>query len=214
MERLFFCPLVAEAADSEFVFVWKINECIASMAVTLATTTPKTLTAGDTWEWTIALADYPSPAWTLTYYLVKSGTRIELTGAQYAATDDHHVDVAKTVTQGYTTGSYSYQAVVDDGTDRKVVETGTITVLTDFQQQTTGYDDRSFARKSLEAIEAVIEGRASQAHQEYQIAGRALKFMTLDELLNARDRFQTEVREEERRKAGKPAFGAVKVRFG
>ena len=59
--------------------------------------------------------------------------------------------------------------------------------------------------------------RASQAQQEYTIAGRQLKFMTLDELLNARNRFRSEYRAEEATKktakTGKSRFGQVQVRF-
>ncbi len=183
------------------------------MAATLPTSTPSKLTAGDSVEWTISLPDYPAPTWTLTYYLVKTGKQIVITGSQYESSDDHHIEVAKAETTDWPAGTYSYQAVVDDGTDRKRIESGSIVIEPDFAQQDDGYDDRSFAKKSLDAIEAVIENRASQAQQEYQIAGRALKFMTMDELLNARDRFRAEVRAEERRKAGKSAFGAVKVRF-
>lgn len=180
---------------------------------TLPTRIPSKLTAGDSVEWTVNLPDYPAPTWTLKYYLVKTGKQIVITGSQYGSTEEHHIDIAKATTANWPAGAYSYQAFMDDGTDRKRLESGTIVIEPDFAQQGSGYDDRSFAKKSLDAIEAVIENRASQAQQEYQIAGRALKFMTMDELLNARDRFRAEVRAEERRKAGKPAFGAVKVRF-
>lgn len=182
------------------------------MASTL-TNTPSKLTAGDSAEWTISLPDYPAPAWTLTYYLVKDGKQIVITGTQYGSTEEHHISVDAATTAAWQPGTYSYQAKASNGTDRKDAGSGTVVIEPDFAQQGSGYDDRSFAKKSLDAIEAVIERRASQSQQEYQIAGRALKFMTMEELLNARDRFRAEVRAGERRKAGKPAFGAVKVRF-
>ncbi|WP_294344705.1 hypothetical protein [Prosthecochloris sp.] len=184
------------------------------MAASIPTSTPARLIAGDSWEWKISLSDYPAPTWTLSYYLVKSGTNlITLTGSQYGSSDDHHIDIAKETTDDFTDGTYSFQAVVTDGSDRKAVETGTIVIEPDFAQQSSGYDDRSFAKKSLDAIEAVIANRASQAQQEYQIAGRALKFMTMEELLSARDRLRAEYLAEERMKNGKSGIGSVKVRF-
>lgn len=182
------------------------------MASTL-TNTPSRLTAGDSAEWTISLPDYPAPTWTLKYYLVKDGKQIVITGTQYGSTEEHHISVDAATTAAWQPGTYSYQAKASNGTDRKDAGSGTVVIEPDFAQQGSGYDDRSFAKKSLDAIEAVIERRASKSQQEYQIAGRALKFMTMEELLNARDRFRAEVRNQERKKAGKPAFGAVKVRF-
>ena len=88
-----------------------------------------------------------------------------------------------------------------------------VVIEPDFAQKSSGYDDRSTARIALDAIEAIIKSGLFTPHKRYQIAGRAMEFRDFDELLTARDRFRAEVRAEERRKAGKPAFGAVKVRF-
>ncbi len=180
---------------------------------TLPTRIPSKLTAGDSVEWTVNLPDYPASTWTLKYYLVKDGQQIVITGSQYGSSEDHHISLDATTTAAWEPGSYSYQAKVSNGIDRKDAESGTVVIEPDFAQQSTGYDDRSTARIALDAVEAIIKNGLFTPHKQYQIAGRAMVFRDFDELLNARDRFRTEVRAEERRKAGKPAFGAVKVRF-
>lgn len=179
----------------------------------LLTHTPSTLTAGDSVEWTISLPDYPAPTWTLTYYLVKNGKQIVITGSQYSSSDEHHLIVSASTTAEWEPGTYSYQAKVSNGIDRKDAGSGTVLIEADFAQKSSGYDDRSTARVALEAVEAIMKNGLFTPHKQYQIAGRAMEFRDFEELLTARDRFRAEVRTEERRKAGKLAFGAVKVRF-
>ena len=73
-----------------------------------------------------------------------------------------------------------------------------------------GYDSRTHAQKTLDAIKAVIEKRASLDQQEYSIHGRQLKRMTIDELLKFRVVYEREVANEivkERLAAGLPAGG-------
>ena len=177
------------------------------------TSTPSTLTAGDSVEWTVNLPDFPAPAWTLSYYLVKDGSQIVITASQYGSTDEHHLTVDASTSAAWEPGTYSYQAKASNGVDRKDAGSGTVVIEPDFAQKSSGYDDRSTARIALDTIEAIIKSGLFTPHKRYQIAGRAMEFRDFDELLTARDRFRAEVRAEERRKAGKPAFGAVKVRF-
>jgi len=179
--------------------------------------TPSRLTAGDTCEWLIALADYPAPTWTLSYALVNASGYVVITASQYESGTAHHINVDAATTALWDSGTYSYQATVTDGSDRFKVESGTIDIIADFADKLTGYDDRSFAKKALDAIEAVILGRASQAQLEYAIAGRQLKFIPPAELMDLRDRLRVEYRSEEAMKltarTGKSRLGQVQVRF-
>lgn len=182
----------------------------------LSYTTPSEITAGDTAEWLIDLTDYPSPVWVLSYSLVNAISKKTFSGTQYLTGSDHHILIAKATTAAWVAGLYSYQATVTDGTSRYVVETGTIGILPDFSQASSGLDDRTFAKKSLDAIEAVIYNRASQAQLEYTIAGRQLKFISPKDLMDLRDRFGAEYRAEERTKSAKNGvsrFGIVKTVF-
>lgn len=51
-------------------------------------------------------------------------------------------------------------------------------------------DETSFSQNALEAIEAAILGRASDALLEQEVDGVKLKYMSLEQLLVARDKFK------------------------
>ena len=163
------------------------------MAADIPTTEPTELNVGDTWKWTKTLADYPASTWTLSYSFKSS-----VGGFAVAATalgDDHSVTVAYGTTSGYTAGFYSWVASVTNGSERYIVDSGTCTLNPDYRAgtATAAYDGRSHARIVLDAIEAVIEGRATVDQQEYEIAGRRLKRMAIADLLKFRQHYKAEV---------------------
>ena len=56
----------------------------------------------------------------------------------------------------------------------------------------TNADLRSHAKKVLDAIEAVIENRATVDQSSFSIAGRSLSRMSIDELLTLKNRYKAE----------------------
>lgn len=163
----------------------------------IPTTEPAELRAGDTWEWRREdLAEYPAGTWTLTYRFKNAAGGFEVVasadGAVFAVT------VAAATTAGYTAGTYSWAAQVVNGTTKKTVDSGTLKVLPNLFAGSAGTasDQRTHAKKVLDAIEAVIEGRASLDQQEFQIGGRMLKRMPVADLLRFRARYKDEVERE------------------
>ena len=143
---------------------------------------PLTLVAGDTVSWDRKdLSNYPSSVWTLKYYFVKTNEQIIITAS--ANGDYFRVVVAASITTNYPAGIYKWNAYVSKGTERYKVDEGTLEIKTDYAAQTTGYDDRSHIKKTLDAIEAVIEGRATQDHLSYSIAGRSIAKISPEELI-------------------------------
>ena len=128
------------------------------MAYTIPTIEPLQPRAGDTWMWTLALADFPATSWELTYILVSATAKITITAS--ADGENHAVDVAAATTAAYAAGRYDWTSYVSDGTDRHSVGAGSMEVLPDLAVA-SAYDGRSHARKMLEAIEAILEGRAT-----------------------------------------------------
>ena len=174
---------------------------------------PATLQAGDTWEWEFSDSDYPASTWTLTYALVDSNRKITITAS--ADDDTHSVSVAMATTAAYVPGIYHFQAYVTDGTDRFKVDEGTVEVLPNFAAA-TAYDNRSHVKKVLDALEALIEGKASKDKASYSIGGRSISHMSPAELIEWRDNYRAQyVREirKERIAQGKAAGSTVKVRF-
>lgn len=180
----------------------------------IPTLEPTTANAGDTWRWNRTLADYPASAgWALSYTLINAAAKITINAA--ASGDDHAVTVSAATTAGYAAGSYDWRARVSKAGEVYTVGEGRITVRNAFAGAT--FDARSHARKTLEAIEATIEGRASSATLEYEIAGRRMKYIPAAELLKLRDKYRGEVAREDAATAvaaGLPDRRRVYVRFG
>lgn len=159
----------------------------------IRTTEPTSLAAGDTAKWKRSLADYPASAgWTLTYTLVSATARI--TFAAQADGDDHLVAVPAVTTAGWAAATYTWRAQASKAGEVYTVGSGTITIEPAF---TAATDARTHARRVLDAIEAVIEGRATSDVEEYQIAGRQLRYIPITELLALRDKYADSVKREE-----------------
>jgi len=178
-----------------------------------STIEPLQVRVGDSWKWTRSFPDYPAgDGWALSYVLINASSKISISSS--ASGDDHSISVAPATTAAYAAGAYDWVARVTDGVDVYSVGSGRITVLPSLSAATA--DLRSHSRKTLDAIEAVIEGRASQDVLEYSIAGRSLKRIPLTELLVLRDRYRAEVAREDaasRIAQGLPDSRRVFVRF-
>lgn len=161
---------------------------------------PAQLTVGDRWLWkrTDLGSDYPPASYSLKYVLRRhetTATEIEITANESGS--DYLVEVASATTAGYAAGFYAWTAYIIRTSDneRLVLGTGTVEVVANRDAVTT--DPRSHARKVLDAIEAVLENRATVDQQEYSIAGRSLKRMEIGNLLTFRDKYRAEVHAEE-----------------
>jgi len=185
------------------------------MAHPVPSTEPAQIHAGDTATWLKSLPDYPaSDGWVLSYALVKTGTRITFSAAASGA--DHLVSVPASTTASWAVGDYQWSAKVTKGAEIHTVATGAMEIVADYAAAGSGLDARSHARKTLDALEAWIEGR-DMGVAGYEIAGRSLRAIPIPELLVLRDRYRRYVRTEEdaqRAAAGLPARGKLLVRFG
>lgn len=158
------------------------------------------ITAGDTIDFEVGVPGYPrSDGWTLAYRLIPrvGSTVISITaGASAYNGADYRVQAAASTTALYATGFYAWSALVSRGSERHQVLSGSLQVFADPGVVTT-HDNRTHARKTLDAIEAVIEGRASKDQMAYTIGTRSLERTPLEDLLMLRDRYRAEVAGEE-----------------
>jgi hypothetical protein len=164
------------------------------MSASIPTTEPEELRVGLTWQWRREdLADYPASTWTLTYWFkqqASSGAKFSIVAS--ADGDAYSISVAAATTAGYTADDYTWVAVVTSGTEAFEVDHGTAKILPKYNAD-AALDDRSHAKKVLEAIEAVIEGRASKDQEEYTIGNRSLKRTPLEDLMKLRNQYKAEV---------------------
>lgn len=181
------------------------------------TTLTNLLTAGDTLDFITSVPDYPASAgWTLKYRLAPraAGTAYDITAT--ASGDDYRVQVAAATTANYAPGDYTWTAWVELGAEVYTVDRGQLEIRARSSTLAAGHDGRSHAQKVLDAIEAVLEGRASLDQQEYAINGRSLKRTPLADLMRLRQLYRNEVQGEDaanRLEAGLGGGRKVQVRL-
>lgn len=171
---------------------------------------PKSTTAGTTLALSLALTAYPAPDWSATLIL-RGAQSIDLTSQPDGKL--HTFTTAADVTASWKPGDYWYSLRVTDGTEVYEVETGTLTVDPDLAA-VSEFDGRTHAERTLQAIEAVIEGRASKDQDSYRINNRELRRTPISQLLKLRDVYRQEVRRLRASRRGKDTLGRqVLARF-
>ncbi len=186
------------------------------MSAPIPSIEPTVVTAGDTISWQKSLPDYPADGgWVLSYALLGSAGKIAINASASGA--DHLVSISATTSAGYVAGVYAWQSYVTHATSGRVsVGSGSITVNANYAAISAATDTRSHAKKVLDAIEAIIEGRASSGDQELTIDGTRLVKMTVEQLLALRSKYLYWYEQEkvaERAANGKAGRPKIMVRF-
>jgi hypothetical protein len=157
-------------------------------------------TAGDTMNMVETVSGYPSTAgWGMFHNLVPqtgTGTSIILTSTGNAET--YTTYYPPTVTKNWAAGEYGWFNWMAIGTSSRVtLGTGHLTIHVDPSTATAPQDNRSHARKVLDAINATIEGRATHDMAQYMIQGRQVTLLGPEQLIRWRGYYQTLVQAEE-----------------
>jgi hypothetical protein len=143
---------------------------------------------------TIEYADIKASAgWTLKFTAVGRLGIVAITAAADPDnSDDFKFTATAAVTAAYVAGDYKWQLTATKTTTRYTIAEGWVTLLDNIAVRTALYDNRSHAKKVLDAIEAVIEGRASQDQMSYQIGGRSLSKTPIPDLIKLRSLYKDE----------------------
>ena len=188
--------------------------------VNYPTQEPDTLVVGHRWVWRRddLVSDYPLDEYALEYRFTEdsTGNTNAFTIAATEAESTYLVEIASAVTASLTAGDYQWAAFIIRSSDnqRVVIDQGRTEILPNLQNTTA--DLRSHAKKVLDAIEAVLENRASQDQMSYSIAGRSLSRMSIDDLMTFRNRYRAEYLREiklARIKNKQDSGNTIKVRF-
>jgi hypothetical protein len=163
---------------------------------------PSILRAGDTYSWTESNADYPATdGWTLVIdFRAKDKPPITITASSSGS--DYAISISASDSKPWVAGTYSYQAYVkkESGgiiTEKHSLEIAQVEILPDLTQATSQADLRSHAKKVLDGIEAILEGKAlSDDAMSYSIGGRSISKMTPEELIKWRSFYKTEYERE------------------
>lgn len=166
------------------------------MNQTTVNTEPTTLRAGMTWQWRLELADWPADVWTLTYHFRNATDHFDVEAI--ADGTDHDVIVAANVSTDYAPGHYDWYLIADNGSDRHELDRGRVEVMADITTP-QAHDGRVYARKVLDAVEAVLLGRATKSDIDIVTAQSRDQSITYDRgrLLELRSQLRNEVAREE-----------------
>jgi len=158
---------------------------------------PDLIVAGDTATWRRHFDKYPaSDGWVISYALVQQRTGLQILITGTADGLDHLVNVPAATTAAWSDGDYTGAGFVTLGANRFTVWQGTLTIAPDPAGASPG-DLRSHARRVLDAINQVLEGRASQEVLEFTVEGTILRKASVNDLLTLRDRYLVIVRKED-----------------
>lgn len=96
-------------------------------------------------------------------------------------------------TDNWTIGEYAIQYFKEN----QVIKTDKILCKQNLKYASTGFDPRSEARIILEAIDAVLMGRATSGQDFVKIGEKQLHYMSFDQLKKWRDFYAIEARKQE-----------------
>lgn len=180
---------------------------------------PVELQLGDFWAWKREdlSSDYPVASYSLSYEfnLVDGSTVANFTLTASESGDDYIIEESSTTS--YTKGNYNWVSYITRSSDsaRIKLEEGFVEIQDNYATTTTSV--RSHAKIVLDAIEAVIENRATMDQSSMSIAGRSLSRLSIDELLTFRARYKAEYLKEVKQLRIKNKRGSgntIKVNFG
>lgn len=163
------------------------------------------MVAGDAYDFDTTVPGYSAASgWTLFIRfagVAANGTPFSLTSTPNG--DAHRIQVTAAASASWVPGEYGWNSWVENGAgERHSVSSGTVTIKPNPQTIAAGTDQRTHARKMLDAIEAVLEGRATSDMSSYMVAGRQVILLSPDALVRWRGYYQALVRSENGGKSG------------
>jgi hypothetical protein len=170
-------------------------------------TTPGQIIAGTTYEWAISLPSFrPADGFSLEFHL--AGASYVSINATVLDDDTFKVKIVPANTSSFPAGIYGRQYLAKKSGDVYVELEGTVEVR---PLLGATVDARSTARRIVDAIDALIEGRATSDQMSYQIGNRALARIPLPDLKQMREYYARIDASESR--AGRSGWRLIKHRF-
>jgi hypothetical protein len=179
---------------------------------------PTQIRQGLTYAWVESNSDYPASAsWACKAYIAGPSALLTLTAV--ADGDDFDFTLTAAQSAALSTGTYQIQVRFEHATTGNFTPDGYINsaqVLPGLNTQVAGYEARSHPQIVLDALNALIEGRATNVQKSMAIGGKAAEFLTLEELITAKlkyERFVENEKSAEQVKKGLKSGKSVGVRF-
>lgn len=166
---------------------------------------PNKIISGETIKYIWFHDLYPTDTFNMVITIVGKSSKLtnnpESTGTIYNINIDTSTLIA---------GLYAYQVTLSDGVTTDLVEYGQLIVEKNLANLTI-LDCRMHAEKMLEAIQALIEGRATNEHKSLKVNNRELVLHSFKELTTLKDYYTAEIARKRVRQNRR--FKSAKVRF-
>ena len=163
----------------------------------IATSLPAKFRAGATLTFKVSFADYSAAdGWSVTYSFRNATGAIDFTST--ASASAHLISVDFATTSSWLPGGYTGVGIVSNGTTKVEVWRGSLTVLPNIAAAEQGADFRSQAQRTLDNINAVIEGRANSTILDSTVEGTQLRRIPFADLMLLSDRYTAMVQNEKR----------------
>lgn len=171
---------------------------------------PASFAAGETVSWRTESAEYPSSGYTLRTILSTSTARLEVSGV--AQSDGSWSStITRTQSEGFVPGVYEWRAYAETSTERYQIGAGRVTVRP--SALTSAADLRSPDQIALDAIDAVLAGRASRDQEEMTFSGRSIRRHSIESLMRLRAYYASRVAQEHARARGTADPAMIRTRF-
>lgn len=185
------------------------------MAADPPTFEPDCLVVGDTWQWEKTLTDFSAADFVLTYYFVELAANPKK--FNIIATDNggvHSIDEDEAATLLIEPGNYTYIGRVVGSGDSFTVITGQVEILPNLALDFT--DPRQHDQIVFDALEAVLENRATSDEQQLKIADREIRLMPIDDIIKWYNFYLDKLRrvkQKERARKGLSSRRTAKISF-
>lgn len=181
---------------------------------------PNEIVIGETLKWSKRLRDYsPADGWALTYSFRGPGTGLNVTATTDSDGRGFEIVVPFASTAAMSPGLYSWQAWASNGIEKYLVSEGESQAVASLASQDVdvSVDNRSQAKKILDAIDAVIANTATIQQMRVTVtsiggAERTLQNFPPSELLAVRERYARIYAAEQLQKKGRSSQ-TIRTRF-
>lgn len=176
---------------------------------------PSRVTAGDTLDCTLPVTALPPGAGRTLAFLLRGPVNADITAGTSGT--DWRIQQTAAQTGAWPAGTYSWSARVTEAGVVTTVAGGTLVVAANPASIAAGTDQRSHIERTLAAIEAQLEGRATSDQKRMHLGtgdhSREIENFSTAELLAWRSRYQFELATQQNAANGKRG-GLLRVRFG
>jgi hypothetical protein len=154
--------------------------------------------------------DYPASAgWSVKARLIGGTEPVEIPAENAACVgNEWRLTVPASLTNNLASGNYTLMVIAFNATHEHLAAKDHVRFFA-----STETDLRSQNRRTLDALNAMLEGKATRDQTSLSINGRSISRMSWPELLAARDNIARQVQAEEARLSGRSRVKTVYMRL-